>query len=92
MAAAVDRQRTRYADWPWAHNAHVPAGRGRHACSPLDADADDAWRELIEERVLTGRGAARIRRVARTLADLDDATDITPAHLESAALLRSDVP
>ena len=30
--------------------------------------------DLIEGRVLTGRGASRLRRVARTLADLDDAT------------------
>ena len=45
--------------------------------------------------VRPGRGAAahrprrrtRIRRVARTLADLDGAADITDAHVESAALL-----
>ena len=61
----------------------TPTGRGRRTRTspparvdrlvPLGADAADAWRELIETRVLTGRGAARVRRVARTLADLDDA-------------------
>ena len=91
VAAAVARQRARYADWPWEHNAHVPAGVVDTLLA-LTPDADSTWRALIAERVLTGRGAARIRRVARTLADLDDATDITPAHLESAALLRSDAP
>jgi len=91
VLAAVDRQRSRYADWPWSQNSHVPAGVV-DALLGLGPAADDAWRGLIADRVLTGRGAARIRRVARTLADLDDAPEITPAHLESAALLRSDVP
>jgi magnesium chelatase family protein len=91
VAAAVARQRARYADWPWEHNAHVPAGVVDTLLGLAPA-ADDTWRALIAERVLTGRGAARIRRVARTLADLDDRNDIAPAHLESAALLRSDAP
>jgi magnesium chelatase family protein len=91
VLAAAGRQAARYADWPWAQNAHVPAGVVDLLLG-LGCDADAAWRDLIEGRLLTGRGAARIRRVARTLADLDDSPEITPAHLESAALLRSDVP
>jgi predicted ATPase with chaperone activity len=58
----------------------------------LERDADDAWRFLIAERSLTGRGATRIRRVARTLADLDDAAAITADHLELASSMRGDVP
>jgi magnesium chelatase family protein len=91
VAAAAARQQARYADWPWEHNAHVPPG-AVDTLLALAPDADNTWRALIAERVLTGRGAARVRRVARTLADLDDSPDITPAHLESAALLRSDAP
>lgn len=91
VRVAAARQRARYADWPWAQNAHVPAGAVDRLLR-LDPDAEHTWRGLIEGRVLTGRGAVRIRRVARTLADLDDAHEITPTHLESAALLRSDVP
>jgi magnesium chelatase family protein len=91
VAAAVARQHARYADWSWSANAHVPAGVVERLL-PLSAEARDAWRGLIEGRVLTGRGAARVRRVARTLADLDGVTAIAPAHVESAALLRSDVP
>ena len=91
VIAAHDRQRARYSDWPWSCNAHVAAGAVNRLV-PLSADALTAWRELIETRVLTGRGAARVRRVARTLADLDDAPGITAAHVETAATLRSDVP
>ena len=59
---------------------------------PLGPEADEVWRELIADRQLTGRGATRIRRVARTLADLDDSAGITAAHLETASGMRGDVP
>jgi magnesium chelatase family protein len=91
VAAAFGRQRARYADWPWSQNAHVAAGAVARLLS-LGPDADDAWRFLIAERNLTGRGATRIRRVARTLADLDDAAGITADHLDLASAMREDVP
>ncbi len=91
VAAAYERQRARYADWPWSQNAHVAAGAVPRLLA-LGSDAADAWRELIGERSLTGRGATRIRRVARTLADLDDAPDIDVDHLDRAASMRGDVP
>jgi magnesium chelatase family protein len=91
VTAAYERQRTRYADWPWTQNAHVAAGAVPRLL-PLGPDADDVWRELIADRQLTGRGATRIRRVARTLADLDDSPDVSAAHVEVAASLRADVP
>jgi len=91
VATAVARQRLRYADWPWSSNAQVPAGAVNRLI-PLHPDAESTWRELIDDRLLTGRGAARIRRVARTVADLEGAGEVTAAHLENAAMLRSDVP
>jgi magnesium chelatase family protein len=91
VAEAVERQERRYADWPWRRNAHIAAG-ALVRLVPLGEAADDAWRWLIDDRRLTGRGAARIRRVARTLADLDGAAAVTDAHVLSAALLREDVP
>ena len=91
VAGAAERQRARYADWPWNQNAHVAPG-AVSPLMPLSSEGDACWRALIEDRVLTGRGAARIRRVARTLADLDDVADIGPEHLDTAAFLRADVP
>ena len=80
VIAAVERQRARYADWPWSLNAHVPAGAVARLV-PLDDDAESEWHHLIAERMLTGRGAARVLRVARTLADLADAPTVTAEHL-----------
>jgi magnesium chelatase family protein len=91
VAVAHDRQRIRYADWPWSQNAQVAAGAVPRLL-PLAAEATAMWRELIADRQLTGRGATRIRRVARTLADLDDSAGITADHLETASGLRGDVP
>ena len=91
VAAAAVRQGRRYDGCRWHTNAHIPAG-ALHRSVPLRGDAADAWRWSIDERDLTGRGAAHIRRVARTIADLDDAADVTEAHVLAAALLRDDVP
>jgi magnesium chelatase family protein len=91
VLAAVERQERRLRGTPWRRNAHVPAGAlGRYVA--LDDDATEAWLLAVEEQLLTGRGAARVRRVARTLADLDDAPDITPEHIALAASLRGEVP
>ncbi len=88
---AVARQRRRLAGTPWRRNAHVPAG-ALERLLPLPRDAHDALLVETETRRLTGRGGARVRRVARTLADLDDVADISAGHVTWAALLREDVP
>ncbi|MGZ4736785.1 MAG: YifB family Mg chelatase-like AAA ATPase [Acidimicrobiia bacterium] len=91
VLAAVDRQRVRLRGTPWRHNAHVPAGAlGRYVA--LSTEVAGVWRGVVEEYDLTGRGAARVRRVARTLADLDDAAEIAAEHIVLAASLRGEVP
>jgi magnesium chelatase family protein len=88
---AVARQQARLAGTRWRRNAHIPAG-ALARFTPLTDEALDAWRAECESRQLTGRGGARIRRVARTLADLADVADIEPEHIAMASLLREDVP
>jgi magnesium chelatase family protein len=91
VLAAVGRQRARLRGTPWRRNAHVPAGAlGCYVA--LADDVADAWRVVVEEYDLTGRGAARVRRVARTIADLGDVPDITAEHVMLAASLRGEVP
>lgn len=90
VAVAVERQRRRYAGCPWRRNGRVPAG-ALERMIPLPPPAREAWRTVCEVRRLTGRGAARVRRTARTLADLDDEGRIAPAHLALAADLREDL-
>ena len=91
VLAAVERQRDRLRETPWRRNAHVPAGALAHYVV-LSDDASAAWLAVVEEYDLTGRGAARVRRVARTLADLADVADINAEHIMLAASLRGEVP
>jgi magnesium chelatase family protein len=88
---AVTRQERRYAHRRWRRNAQVPAG-ALHRAIPLAGDVEDAWRWAIEHYGLTGRGAARVRRVARTLADLEGCSEVGERHVTLAASLREDVP
>jgi magnesium chelatase family protein len=91
VLAAVDRQRARLHGTPWRRNAHVPAG-ALDCYVALGPEVADAWRGVVEEYDLTGRGAARVRRVARTLADLGDVADISAEHIMLAASLRGEIP
>jgi magnesium chelatase family protein len=87
VAAAVERQRFRLRGTPWRRNSHIPAGAlERYAA--FDADTRSRWRDICELRALTGRGAARIRRVARTIADLADRAQIAGEDIEQAATMR----
>lgn len=91
VAEAVARQHHRYAARRWQCNAEVPAG-ALTAVIPLTSDGEDAWRWAIGHDALTGRGAARVRRVARTLADLEGSHAVDERHVTLAASLREDVP
>jgi len=91
VAAAAARQRRRLQGTPWRWNREIPA-----ACidrfAGLTGAGVDAWRFAVDDGLLTGRGAARIRRVARTVADLADTESVDAEHVVLAASLRQDVP
>jgi magnesium chelatase family protein len=87
---AVERQRSRLAGTHWRRNAHIPAG-ALETLVPMPAEAREAWVDACRLRRLTGRGAARIRRVARTLADLDDRDELIADDVVRASWLREDV-
>lgn len=90
VQVAVARQRSRLCGTPWSQNSRIPAG-ALERFVPLGSDARDAWLALSGARELTGRGSARVRRVARTLADLDDRDEITATDLATAGVLRADI-
>ena len=79
--------------------AHDRSGKLNAALAPDELDTfaplTDAARALLRAEVesdrLTGRGYHRVRRVARTIADLDDAVDeaISVADIELALQLRT---
>ena len=90
VGSAIERQRDRLRGTPWSCNARVPAG-ALERLVPLTPASTEAWLTLSGTRELTGRGSARIRRVARTLADLADRHEIEATDLATASVLRTDI-
>jgi magnesium chelatase family protein len=88
VQVAVARQAARWADHPWACNVQVPGG-ALDRLIPIRGEAAVVLRGATSGRA--GRGAAALRRVARTLADLDDRADISATDVLIAASLREDV-
>lgn len=92
--AARARQRRRLVGTQWRTNAEIPADAGAiDRLCPLDAKAAALLRELVRVRRLSPRAQHRLRRVARTLADLrepPDASDgpLSPEDVAQAAAMR----
>jgi magnesium chelatase family protein len=85
-------QRRRLAGTAWTRNAEVPAqGEGLASLCALTPGAARLLAALAAARGLSPRAQHRLRRVARTIADLagdDPAAPATEAHLAEAAQLR----
>jgi magnesium chelatase family protein len=90
VVVAIARQERRYRGRAWQRNAHVPAS-ALERDSPLPPSTARLERVIASERDLSARGIVRLRRVARTIADLDDRDHITDVDLLEAAELREDV-
>jgi magnesium chelatase family protein len=80
--AALDRGRI---------NGRLRGRALRRACRLSDA-ASRRVADLAEAEFASGRGTERLLRVARTIADLDEASAVETTHLEEAAWYRSPMP
>ena len=73
-------------------NAHLPASR-LDEVAPLSPEARTLLEGTLRSGRLSARGLHRVRRVARTIADLHGAPhEITSAHVAMALSLRVDAP
>ncbi|MHC2672045.1 putative ATPase with chaperone activity [Bradyrhizobium diazoefficiens] len=91
MAAARDIQLARYADIGLPNvrtNAEAPASVLEDIAKP-DAQGAKLLRDAAETMRLSARGYHRVLRVARTLADLDNADKIGRLHLAEALSYRA---
>ncbi len=89
VAAARERQAARLREDGIAVNAQMDARMlSRHA--PLSQSCERLLRTASERGLLSARGAHRVLRVARTIADLDGAERIGTGELAEAIALRGD--
>jgi len=88
VAARVAGARRRALDRIGMLNAEIPPGR-LDELAPLHPMATAFLRQQLEADVLTGRGYHRVRRVARTIADLAGAGELVEErHVAMAAQMR----
>jgi magnesium chelatase family protein len=86
--AARARQRSRFANTTVPHNAAMGVRDIRQYCT-LDSQGERLLEQAMQRFGLSARAYDRIRKVARTIADLDGADRITPAHLSEAIQYRT---
>ena len=91
VAERVDRARALAIDRQGFANGSLH-GADLERFAAVDADGRRLLRAEVEHGRLSGRGVARIRRVARTLADLGDRTDVLSGeHVAAALALRATI-
>jgi magnesium chelatase family protein len=81
-------QQERYRDEPFFHNGQIPGSKMKQYC--LLGEKEESFMEQVyKKEQLTGRSFHKILRVARTIADLDEAETIRLKHLKEAVCYRS---
>ena len=81
-------QQKRFKDYSFNHNSEIPGNLIDKFCE-LKEEERDFMRSVYESYSLTARTYHKVLRVARTIADMDEAENIGLIHLKEAMLYKS---
>lgn len=88
VIAAREIQAERFKGTPIVCNAHIPPGKIHQWCK-ITSDADDLLGSVYERLNISARSHDKILKVARTIADLENAEIIGRKHIAAAIQFRS---
>jgi magnesium chelatase family protein len=81
-------QRKRFAKKPGISCNAYAIGRWLDAHTPVHADARTLLQTASERLGLSARGYHRVLKVARTIADLENVSEVAPSHIAEALRYR----
>ena len=81
-------QRERFTNTPLATNADMGPAEVRQYC-PLDPTSKNLLKAAVTQLQMSARAYHRIRKIARTIADLEESDDIRLPHVVEAVQYRS---
>ncbi len=89
----VERARTqqeeRYENAAGVHNNAQLSPKMQQRYCELDEEGERILKDILEKLGFSARSYARVLKVARTIADLEGATDIAPTHVREAVQYRA---
>ncbi len=89
VVQARKKQQDRFRDIRGVHCNADMRSRELNVHGRLEPEAEDLLKMAITELNFSARAYDRIRKVSRTIADLDQSESITPAHVSEAVQYRS---
>lgn len=90
VSAARDRQLARLEKYGIVCNAQMSSSILKKTCR-ITKEAQQLLRAAFIEKSMSARSYDRIKKVAQTIADLDNSDKITEVHLAEAIQLRNDI-
>ena len=87
VSAALERQKERFGSDSTITNSRMTSRAIRKYC-PLDSVCETLLKQAMDELGLSARAHDKVLKLARTIADIADSTQITPEHLSEAIQYR----